>query len=121
MHSWPMSVFPGRVQGRGLWLRLFPCLPHSLAPVPPPAGSPLDRYILQARAEAHTGNALKGRAGICRPSCILESQNVRAGRHPKASGPTLLIYKMGNRDRRQETWAGCVQFSLDLVTPFSAS
>lgn len=99
MHRWRMSVFPGWVQGQSLWLRLFPCLPHTLASRLPPACSPRDRYTLQTLAEAYMGNALKAQEGIRGPLClgITECQVWKGPQ--KASGPTLLIYEIGNRYR----------------------
>lgn len=111
-----MSAFPGWVQGQSLWLRLFPCLPHSLALCLPPACSPLDRYTLQTHTKAYIGNALKAREGILRLG-ITECQNWKGPQ--KASGPTLLIYKTGNRYReRRRTGQYLSTNSVCLVTPF---
>lgn len=102
MHRWRTSVFPGWVQGQSLWLRLFPCLPHTLASRLPPACSPLDRYTLQTLAEAYMGNALKARGGIRGPSLCLGITECQVWKGPqKASGPTLLIYEIGNRYRER--------------------
>lgn len=120
MHSWLMSVFPGWVQGQSLWLRLFPCLPHSLASCLPPACSPLDRYTLQTHTKAYTGNALKAREGIWGPSLCLGITECQIWKGPqKASGPTLLICKIGNRYReRRRAGQYLSTNSIYLVTLF---
>lgn len=117
MHSWLMSAFPGWVQGQSLWLRLFPCLPHRLALCLPPACSPFDRYTLQTHTEAYIGNALKAPEGIL---ClgITERQNWKGPQ--QASGPTLLIYRTGNRYREgRRTGQYLSTNSNYLLTPFS--
>lgn len=116
-HSWLTSVFPGWVQGQSLWLRLFPCLPHSLASCLP-CLQPPDRDTLQTHTKAYIGNALKAWEGIWGPSLplgITECQNWTG----KASGPTLLIYKTGNRYRERRA-AGQYSSpkSIYLATPF---
>lgn len=114
-HSWLMSVFPGGFKARAA-VKAVPSLASGLGFVSPRLQPLTD--TLSRPHKAHIRNALKAQGDSAGPSCTLESQNVRIGRDPAASGPTLSIYQTGNRYGMQRAGRHSFTAALTLDPPF---